>query len=100
MPLYVIPFPNFDPVPVSFGPIALRWYALAYIAGILLGWVYVRAIIRSPALWRGAAPLTTTDYDDFILWVTIGIIAGGRIGYVLFYNPAYFAQHPLESLYL
>jgi phosphatidylglycerol---prolipoprotein diacylglyceryl transferase len=100
MPLYVIPFPNFDPVLVSFGPIAVRWYALAYIAGILLGWVYVRAIIRSPALWDGRAPLTTADYDDFILWVTIGIIAGGRIGYVLFYNPAFFAQHPLESLYL
>jgi phosphatidylglycerol:prolipoprotein diacylglycerol transferase len=100
MPLYAIPFPSFDPVLVSFGPIALRWYALAYIAGILLGWVYVRAIIRMPALWGGAVPLTTTDYDDFILWVTIGIIAGGRIGYVVFYNPAYFAQHPFESLYL
>ena len=100
MPLYVIPFPNFDPVLVSFGPFAVRWYALAYIAGILLGWVYVRAIIRSSAAWGGAPPLTTTDYDDFILWVTIGIIAGGRIGYVLFYNPSYFAEHPLESLYL
>jgi phosphatidylglycerol---prolipoprotein diacylglyceryl transferase len=100
MPLYVIPFPNFDPVLVSFGPFAVRWYALAYIAGILLGWVYVRAIIRTPSVWGGAAPLTTADYDDFILWVTIGIIAGGRIGYVFFYNPAYFAQHPLESLYL
>jgi phosphatidylglycerol:prolipoprotein diacylglycerol transferase len=100
MPLYVIPFPNFDPVLVSIGPFAVRWYALAYIAGILLGWVYVRAIIRSPTAWGGAPPLTTTDYDDFILWVTIGIIAGGRIGYVLFYNPNYFAGHPLESLYL
>jgi phosphatidylglycerol:prolipoprotein diacylglycerol transferase len=100
MPLYVIPFPNFDPVLVSIGPFAVRWYALAYIAGILLGWVYVRAIIRSPPAWGGAPPLTTTDYDDFILWVTIGIIAGGRIGYVLFYNPNYFAGHPLESLYL
>jgi phosphatidylglycerol---prolipoprotein diacylglyceryl transferase len=100
MPLYVIPFPNFDPVLVSIGPFAVRWYALAYIAGILLGWVYVRAIIRWPPAWGGAPPLTTTDYDDFILWVTIGIIAGGRIGYVLFYNPNYFAGHPLESLYL
>jgi phosphatidylglycerol---prolipoprotein diacylglyceryl transferase len=100
MPLFVIPFPNFDPILISVGPFAVRWYALAYIAGILLGWVYVRAIIRSRALWGGSAPLTTTDFDDFILWVTIGIIAGGRIGYVLFYNPAYFAEHPIESLYL
>jgi phosphatidylglycerol:prolipoprotein diacylglycerol transferase len=100
MPLYVIPFPNFDPILVSFGPVAVRWYALAYIAGILIGWVYVRAIVRTPRVWGGAAPLTTADYDDFILWVTIGIIAGGRIGYVFFYNPAYFAAHPFDSLYL
>jgi phosphatidylglycerol:prolipoprotein diacylglycerol transferase len=100
MPLYVIPFPNFDPILVRFGPFAVRWYALAYIAGILLGWLYVRTIIRAPRVWGGTAPLTVTDFDDFILWVTIGIIAGGRIGYVLFYNPAYFAQHPIEILYL
>ena len=100
MPLYVIPLPNFDPVLVHLGPIPVRWYALAYIAGILLGWLYVRALIRAPRLWGGTVPMTTIDYDDFILWVTIGIIAGGRIGYVLFYNPIYFAQHPLQSLYL
>jgi phosphatidylglycerol:prolipoprotein diacylglycerol transferase len=85
---------------VRFGPVAVRWYALAYIAGILLGWFYVRTIIRAPRVWGGPAPLTLTDFDDFILWVTIGIIAGGRIGYVLFYNPSYFAQHPIEVLYL
>jgi phosphatidylglycerol---prolipoprotein diacylglyceryl transferase len=100
MPLYLIPFPNFDPVLVHLGPIPVRWYALAYIAGILLGWLYVRALIRAPRLWGGTVPMTTIDYDDFILWVTIGIVAGGRIGYLLFYNPIYFAQHPLQSLYL
>jgi phosphatidylglycerol:prolipoprotein diacylglycerol transferase len=100
MPLYVIPFPAFDPVLISFGPIAIRWYALAYIVGILLGWVYARAIIRRETLWGGPAPLTVSDFDDFVIWVTLGIILGGRIGYVLVYNPVYFASHPLESLQL
>ena len=100
MPLYVIPFPTFDPVLISVGPVAIRWYALAYIAGILLGWLYARAIIRSEKLWGGPAPLTVADYDDFILWVTLGIIVGGRAGYVLFYNPGYFAAHPWEVFQL
>jgi phosphatidylglycerol:prolipoprotein diacylglycerol transferase len=100
MPLYVIPFPAFDPVLISFGPIAIRWYALAYIIGILLGWVYARAIIRRETLWGGPPPLTVSDFDDFVIWVTLGIILGGRIGYVLVYNPAYFATHPLASLQL
>ena len=100
MPLYVIPFPAFDPVLISFGPVAIRWYALAYIVGILLGWLYARTIIRHESLWGGPPPLKPADYDDFVLWVTLGIILGGRIGYVLFYNPAYFAENPLESMEL
>src|SRR5882757_9129090 len=96
MPTALIPFPSFDPVLVSIGPFAIRWYALAYICGILLGWVYARAIIANEKFWGGPAPLTVADYDDFILWVTLGIILGGRTGYVLFYNGAYFAEHPLE----
>jgi phosphatidylglycerol---prolipoprotein diacylglyceryl transferase len=100
MPLYAIPFPAIDPVLVSVGPLVIRWYALAYIVGILLGWLYARAIIRRQDLWASPPPLTANDYDDFVLWVTLGIILGGRIGYVLFYNPGYFAAHPLESLEL
>ena len=100
MPLFVLPFPAFDPVLVSIGPLAIRWYALAYIFGILLGWLYARAIIRAERLWGGPAPMTVLDFDDFILWVTLGIILGGRIGYVLFYNPAYFAAHPIEIVQL
>jgi phosphatidylglycerol---prolipoprotein diacylglyceryl transferase len=96
MPVSVIPFPAFDPVLVHIGPFAIRWYALAYIFGILLGWVYARAIIRSETLWGGKAPFTVVDFDDFLLWVTLGIILGGRTGYVLFYNFPYFAAHPLE----
>jgi phosphatidylglycerol:prolipoprotein diacylglycerol transferase len=100
MPVSALPFPNIDPVLVSIGPLAIRWYALAYIFGILIGWAYVRRLIRNAQLWGGAAPLTVEDYDDFIVWVTLGIILGGRLGYVLFYNPAHFAAHPLEILQL
>jgi len=100
MPLFVIPFPAFDPVLVHIGPLAIRWYALAYIAGILLGWAYARILVRSERLWGGKAPLTVLDFDDFLLWVTLGIILGGRIGYVLFYNPSHFAAHPMEIVQL
>jgi phosphatidylglycerol:prolipoprotein diacylglycerol transferase len=100
MPLYAIPFPTIHPVLISVGPIDIRWYALAYIVGILLGWLYARVLIRREQLWNGPVPMTVADYDDFVLWVTLGIILGGRIGYVLFYNPGYFAGHPLEILQL
>jgi phosphatidylglycerol:prolipoprotein diacylglycerol transferase len=100
MPFLFLQFPAFDPVLVSFGPFQIRWYALAYIAGILLGWVYSRALIRNERLWGGPAPLTLVAFDDFVLWVTLGIILGGRTGYVLFYNPQYFAAHPLEAFEL
>jgi phosphatidylglycerol---prolipoprotein diacylglyceryl transferase len=96
MPLSVLPYPEFDPVLVSFGPFAIRWYALAYICGILLGWLYARAIIANERYWGGPAPLTVADYDDFVLWVTLGIILGGRTGYVLFYNFDHFIAHPAE----
>jgi len=96
MPVAALPFPDFDPVLISIGPLAIRWYALAYIFGILLGWFYARIIIRNDALWGRKAPLSVTDFDDFVVWVTLGIILGGRLGYVLFYNPAHFAAHPLE----
>jgi phosphatidylglycerol---prolipoprotein diacylglyceryl transferase len=100
MPLLVIPFPAFDPVLVHLGPFAIRWYALAYIVGILLGWVYARALVRAESLWGGKPPLTVLDFDDFVVWVTLGIILGGRLGYVLFYNPSHFAAHPFEILQL
>ena len=92
--LPLLPYPAINPVLVHVGPLAVRWYALAYIVGILGGWVYARALIASKTLWGQAAPLTVTDFDDFIIWVTLGIILGGRIGYVLFYNLSLFATHP------
>jgi len=100
MPLYALPFPVIDPVLISIGPFAIRWYALSYIAGILLGWMYARAIIRNDKLWGGQAPLTVADFDDFVLWVTLGIIVGGRTGYVLFYNLPFFVENPGQILQL
>jgi phosphatidylglycerol:prolipoprotein diacylglycerol transferase len=100
MQFLAITFPAIDPVAVSIGPLAIRWYALAYISGIVIGWIYARALIRSEKLWGGPAPIAPLQLDDFILWVTIGIIVGGRTGYVLFYNPAVFIQHPAAILKL
>jgi phosphatidylglycerol---prolipoprotein diacylglyceryl transferase len=96
MPFLTIVFPAFDPIAISIGPIAIRWYALGYIGGIVLGWMYARALIKRPNLWDGGSPITLLDMDDFILWVTVGIILGGRTGYVLFYNLPFFILHPAE----
>jgi len=100
MPFLTVAFPVFNPIAISIGPIAIRWYALAYIGGIVLGWIYARALIRNERLWAGPAPITLLQMDDFILWVTIGIILGGRTGYVLFYNLPFFIAHPAEILEL
>ncbi len=100
MVLPVIPFPAINPVLVSIGPFAIRWYALAYIVGITAGWFYARTILTSEKLWGGPAPISVVDFDDFIIWITLGIILGGRTGYVLFYNLPYFAAHPLEIVQL
>jgi phosphatidylglycerol---prolipoprotein diacylglyceryl transferase len=95
-PFLLIAFPVFNPVAISIGPVAIRWYALAYIGGIVLGWIYARAVLKNDRLWGGAAPISLAQMDDFILWVTIGIILGGRAGYVLFYNVDFFIRHPAE----
>lgn len=100
MPFLLVDFPVFDPVALALGPIVIRWYALAYIVGIVLGWVYARSLIKKERLWGGEVPITLPQLDDFILWVTIGIIVGGRTGYVLFYNLPFFIAHPSEILEL
>jgi phosphatidylglycerol---prolipoprotein diacylglyceryl transferase len=100
MPPLLIAFPVFDPVAIAIGPIVIRWYALAYIGGIVFGWIYARALVKNQKLWGGPAAMTLAQLDDFILWVTVGIIVGGRTGYVLFYNLPFFIQHPAEILEL
>jgi phosphatidylglycerol:prolipoprotein diacylglycerol transferase len=95
MPLFAIPFPAIEPVAVAIGPFVVRWYALAYIVGLLLGWRYCLVLAdRPPRL------VERRDIDDFLVWATLGVVLGGRIGYVLFYQPGYYLQHPIEALYL
>src|ERR1700730_6430038 len=89
-------FPVFDPVAIAIGPIAIRWYALAYIGGIVLGWLYARALLKNEKLWGGPAPITLAQMDDFILWVTVGIIVGGHTGNVLCCNLPSTRSHPAE----
>jgi phosphatidylglycerol:prolipoprotein diacylglycerol transferase len=92
---FALPFPMIDPVLVQIGPFAIRWYALAYIAGIVLGWRLARRLVV-----LGPKVATTEQVDDFVTWVTLGIILGGRFGYVIFYRPDIFLRAPWEILYL
>jgi phosphatidylglycerol:prolipoprotein diacylglycerol transferase len=95
MPLFAIPFPYIDPVAIAVGPFAIRWYALAYIIGLLVGWRYCLMLAdRPPRL------VSRQDLDDFVAWATLGIVLGGRLGYVLFYNFEQYLQHPIEALYV
>jgi phosphatidylglycerol:prolipoprotein diacylglycerol transferase len=82
----VFEIPQFHLGPLAIGPLALRWYAVAYIVGILLGWRYAVGLTRRPRLWAPASPpATALQLDDLVLWITLGVIIGGRLGYVLFY---------------
>jgi phosphatidylglycerol:prolipoprotein diacylglycerol transferase len=93
MPLFAIPYPVIDPVAIAFGPFAIRWYAIAYIVGLLLGWRYCLMLAdRPPRL------VSRTAIDDFLVWATLGVVLGGRIGYVLFYNLPLYLQHPWQAL--
>ena len=88
-----MPFPEFDPVLIHLGPLPIRWYALAYIAGIILGWWYATRLVKTPRLWAGGKPpLTGPQLDDLVFWIVLGIILGGRFGYALFYQPQLFGQ--------
>jgi phosphatidylglycerol:prolipoprotein diacylglycerol transferase len=94
-----VPFPHFDPVLLQIGPVAIRWYALAYIAGIILGWRYMAALVKRPRLWAFRGPAATPlQLDDLILWITLGVIVGGRLGHVIFYTPQIIWENPLEIL--
>jgi phosphatidylglycerol:prolipoprotein diacylglycerol transferase len=96
-PLLTLPYPEIDPVAVEIGPLAIRWYALAYILGLVGGWQYVKRLTaRSP----DRARLAPESIDDFLLWATLGVVLGGRLGYVIFYQPGYFLSHPHEILFL
>lgn len=92
-----MPFPNIDPVAFAIGPLEIRWYALAYIFGVLLGALYGVTLLRRKTLWKdNEPPLSPSQLYDFAFWAIIGIVIGGRLGYVIFYDPIRYAQHPLE----
>jgi phosphatidylglycerol:prolipoprotein diacylglycerol transferase len=90
-------FPAIDPIAFSLGPLEVRWYALAYIAGILFALWYAKQLLHQRELWGPkGAPMPPQAMDDLLLWATLGVILGGRLGYLLFYNPAYYLTHPAE----
>ena len=123
-PLFmVIPYPTIDPVAIEIGPLVIRWYALAYVAGLVVGWWYIRRIVDRRARAklgdldkvaadvpeddrervrreriRRAGIMTKQDVDDAVFWVTLGVILGGRLGYVIFYKPLHFLQNPEEII--
>ncbi len=99
----VLNFPDLSPelfsIPLFGMEFALRWYALAYIAGILIAWRLAVMALRRPALWRNETPpMKPKQLDDLLTWIIIGVILGGRVGFVLFYQPAYYLSHPADIL--
>ena len=86
-------FPNFDPVAVSIGPVAIRWYALAYLAGFILGWRYAMKLAA-----QSVNALSPHQFDDYLTWAVVGTVLGGRLGYILFYQTDFYFDHPLEML--
>jgi phosphatidylglycerol---prolipoprotein diacylglyceryl transferase len=99
-----IPFPNISPeifsVTIGGVTLALRWYALGYIAGLLAGWKLIEVMLARPALWAGPAPMPREAAERLLTWVIIGVILGGRIGYVLFYQPSAFLQNPASIFFI
>ncbi|MEZ5796084.1 MAG: prolipoprotein diacylglyceryl transferase [Paracoccaceae bacterium] len=96
----MIPFPDISPeilvIPVFGYSFALRWYALAYIAGIVIAWTLAARALRRAELWGDGPPMTVEQLERLMTWVILGIILGGRLGYVLFYEPAKFAADPVS----
>ena len=89
--MFAIAFPSIDPVAFAIGPFAVRWYALGYLAGVFLGIWYVKSLVRKPPRL-----MTPEQVDDFMIWVLLGVIIGGRLGFVLFYKPGEYFSHPLD----
>ena len=87
----VLLYPSFDPVIVQVGPFAIRWYALAYVVGLVLGWLLLRRLVREVPVVA-----TSQQVDDFLIWATLAVVLGGRLGYALFYQPLHYIQHPMD----
>ena len=97
LPLAALPFPNIDPVILQIGPLAVHWYGVAYVVGILFAWWYAKRLAADTRLWSdGASPMKPEDLDDFLVWAAVGVVLGGRIGYILFYDLARYLANPLD----
>jgi phosphatidylglycerol:prolipoprotein diacylglycerol transferase len=97
MTIWAIPFPDMDPVAVQIGPIAIKWYGLAYLAGLLLGWLYIRRLLSQTKLWADdRPPFLPQKVDDLLIYMVAGVLIGGRLGFVLFYEPSYYLENPLD----
>ncbi len=100
--LLALPFPNIDPEIFAidlFGfNFALRWYSLAYIGGLIIGWRVIVRLMKNASLWKDAAPMSPGKAEDLLTWLIIGVVLGGRLGFVLFYQPAYFLSNPGDIL--
>lgn len=94
--MYALAFPVIDPVLINIGPLPIRWYALAYIAALILGWMLARALVSRESLWGGFARPSAESLDDLLVYMTMGVVFGGRLGYVLFYNFDFFLTHLSE----
>ncbi|WP_394178134.1 prolipoprotein diacylglyceryl transferase [Yoonia maritima] len=97
-----IPFPDISPEIISinlFGmELALRWYAMGYIVGIAIGWQLIKLALRRPQLWRNGPPMQENQLEDLLTYIVIGVIGGGRLGYILFYKPSEFLSNPLDII--
>src|SRR5262249_8173182 len=89
--LLAIPYPRIDPTAFAIGPFTVRWYALAYVAGLVFAWWHIRSIVAARP--QGKRIMEPKDVDDLLFWATFGVVLGGRFGYVLFYKPGYYIEH-------
>ena len=97
LPLAALPFPDIDPVIVQIGPLAIHWYGVGYVVGILFAWWYAKRLVTNPRLWpEGVKPMRPEDLDDFLVWAAVGVVLGGRVGYILFYDLARYLANPLD----
>jgi phosphatidylglycerol:prolipoprotein diacylglycerol transferase len=98
LPMASLSFPNIDPILVQIGPLAVHWYGIGYIVGILFAWWYAKRLVTNTRLWPdGVLPMKPIDLDDFIVWAAVGVVLGGRTGYVLFYDLKRYIDHPLDT---
>ena len=97
LPFAALSHPAIDPVLIQIGPLQIHWYGIAYIVGIMFGWWYARKLAIRDSLWgKAGSPISAADFDDFLIWAVAGIILGGRIGYVLFYDLQTYLSNPLS----